>query len=245
MNFSAIPSNSLLGSALRYPLRWIPDGLTVPILQGPLRGKKWIVGSSNHGCWMGSYEHEKQKRFVQEVHSGAVVFDVGAHVWFYTLLASELVGSKGRVIAFEPLPRNLGYLRQHLTLNHILNVTVIEAAASDQGGTTPFEEGPSSSMGAVSEHGHLEVKMVSLDELFAQGEIPKPQIIKMDIEGGEYRALLGAKSLLVSARPTIFLATHGPAVHRQCCELLQSLGYRLSALSGVDIGSTDELLCVA
>ena len=100
-------------------------------------------------------------------------------------------------------------------------------------------------MGAVSEHGHLEVKTVSLDELFAQGEIPKPHIIKMDIEGGEHRALLGAKNLLASARPTIFLATHGPEVHRQCCELLQSLGYRLSALSGVDVGNTDELICVA
>ena len=88
MSFSAISSNSLLGAALRYPLRWIPDDLVVPVLQGPLRGKKWIVGSSSHGCWLGGYEYEKQRRFAQAINPGGVVYDIGAHVGFYMLLAS-------------------------------------------------------------------------------------------------------------------------------------------------------------
>lgn len=66
--------------------------MVVPVLQGSLRGRKWIVGSSNHGCWLGSYEWKKQRLFTRTVSSGDVVFDIGAHVGFYTLLASVLVG---------------------------------------------------------------------------------------------------------------------------------------------------------
>src|SRR5574341_673203 len=131
MNFSAISSNSGVGIALRYPLRWIPHERVVPVLQGRLRGKRWIVGASVHGCWLGSYEYDKQKRFVREIKKGDVVYDIGAHVGFYTLLASELVGPSGQVIAFEPLPRNLGYLHRHLALNSCKNVTVIEAAVGN------------------------------------------------------------------------------------------------------------------
>ena len=163
------------------------------------------MGSSTHGSWLGSYEYDKQRRFAQEVKKGAVVYDIGAHVGYYTLLAPVLVGCTGKVVAFEPLPRNLRYLRHHLALNHITNVTVIEAVASQNGGTAFFDEGPDSSMGFVSEHGCLEVKAVSLDELYSAGAIPAPGFIKMDIEGGEYKALIGAQNLLSNTHPVILL----------------------------------------
>src|SRR3954471_10134574 len=44
-NFSLISGETLLGRTLRSPLRLVPSGAVFPILQGPLRGKKWIVGS--------------------------------------------------------------------------------------------------------------------------------------------------------------------------------------------------------
>jgi FkbM family methyltransferase len=245
VNFSAISADSFLGTVLRYPLRWIPKDLVVPILQGPLRGEKWIIGSSTHGCWLGSYECEKQHRFAETVKPGAVVYDIGAHVGFYTLLASELVGPKGRVFAFEPVPRNLGYLHRHIRLNNCSNVVIIEAAVSDEAGKVRFDEGPSSSMGFVSKHASLEVKSVALDELYTSRMIPKADFIKMDIEGGEYRALMGAKRLLAEAHPVLFLATHSAEVHQQCCELVQGLSYRLNSLTGEDVQDTDELLCVA
>ena len=117
MNFSAVPYHSWLGRVLRFPLRLLPPETIVPILQGRLRGKRWIVGSGNHGCWLGSYEYEKRRAFEQTISAGNIVFDVGAHVGFYTLLASTLVGPTGRVVAFEPAPRNLRYLKEHLRLN--------------------------------------------------------------------------------------------------------------------------------
>src|ERR671919_200683 len=105
INFSAVASNTRAGRLLRAPLNWIPSELSVPILQGALRGKKWVVGSSTHGCWLGSYEYAMRHLFERTVERGDIVYDVGAHVGFYTLLASVLVGPTGRVLAFEPLPR--------------------------------------------------------------------------------------------------------------------------------------------
>ncbi len=131
------------------PLRLVPSSAVLPILQGRLRGKRWIVGSHTHGCWLGSYEFLKQKRFAQTVRDGMVVYDIGAHVGFYTLLAAECVGAKGEVVAFEPLPRNLRLLRQHLALNGYANVSVIEAAVADASGTATFVASQSHSEGRL------------------------------------------------------------------------------------------------
>jgi SAM-dependent methyltransferase len=119
MNWTSISTTSFLGRLLRLPLRLIPRRAVLPILQGPLRGKKWIVGSGNHGYWLGSYEIGKRALFVRSIPVGAVVYDLGANVGYYTLLAAMLAGAEGKVFAFEPLPRNLEYLRRHLVLNRI------------------------------------------------------------------------------------------------------------------------------
>lgn len=107
IKFSAVRNSTLLGRALRLPLRLIPDDTVVRIVQGPLRGKRWIAGSSNHGCWLGSYELAKQKKVIELVRPGMVCWDVGAHMGFYTLVFAEVSGLAGRVFAFEPLPRSV------------------------------------------------------------------------------------------------------------------------------------------
>lgn len=242
MNLSGISSQTVLGRLLRLPLRMIPSDTVLPILQGVLRGKKWVSGSGHHGCWLGSYEYDKQRLFARSISSGEVVFDIGAHAGFYTLLASTLVGRAGRVIAFEPLPDNLVHLQKHLNINGIDNVQVIEAAVSDSEGQARFEIGDGSTTGKLSTAGELTVRTVSLDALFSAGQIPIPSVIKMDIEGAEYKALLGARSMLEQHHPMIFLATHGPDVHDSCCKYLSSIGYELMSITGESVADTDELL---
>ena len=209
MNFSGLSNKTILGRFIRYPLRCLPRNMVVPIIQGKLKGKKWIVGSSNHGCWLGSYENDKQILFASMVSEGAVVYDIGAHVGFYTLLASKLVGPRGKVLSFEPLPRNAHYLQEHLRLNSIENVTFIQSAISDKSGTAFFEEERSGYMGSLSSKGCIEVKTDCLDELIARGDFPAPECMKIDVEGAELSVLKGAESILADNRPTIFLATHG------------------------------------
>jgi FkbM family methyltransferase len=241
VNFSTISNDTLAGKALRLPLRLIPDGLQMPILQGKLRGKKWIVNSGVHGYWLGSYEYEKRRAFEAAVSPGSVVFDIGAHAGFYTLLASELVGSTGKVVAFEPLPRNLAFLRSHLDLNAVDNAEVIAAAVSDVDGAVGFQDGPDSSTGFISSSGGRRVAAVSLDALVHEGNIPRPDFLKIDVEGAEMDVLRGGRRTLEEGSPALFLATHGKDVHASCCEFLKSLGYALEPIVGKTIDDTDEV----
>src|SRR5947209_9435920 len=100
---------SRLSKIARFSLGLLPQGMVVPILYGGLRGRRWIVGSAIHRCWLGFYECEKQRLISRVVRAGGVFWDVGANVGFYSLLASRLVAS-GKVFAFEPVQRNLVYL---------------------------------------------------------------------------------------------------------------------------------------
>lgn len=215
---------SIAGSAL--PLLRADDWL--PVLAGPLAGARWIAASALQSCLEGSYELENQQLLVEWLQPGAVVFDVGANVGFFTLLAARLVGSGGRVIAFEPVPQALASLRRHLELNHLDNVTVIPAAVSAEAGQAHFQQHTDLTMGRLGDQGELEVELVSLDGLL--DELPKPSLLKIDVEGEEVNVLRGASRLLREQRPMLLLATHGSAVHEQCCGLLREAGYELEPL---------------
>ena len=137
MKLLDISEHGMLGRLARLSFRLLPSDAKMRILGGPLRGKRWIAGSSNHSCWIGSYEHTKQKAFAAVVQPGDVVYDLGANVGFYSLLASVLVGPKGRVLSFEPLAENLVFLRKHITLNQTTNWSAYEVAVGASDGTAP------------------------------------------------------------------------------------------------------------
>ncbi len=242
MNFSGISRTTSLGRILRHFLVIIPPNTIVPIIQGPLRGKRWIIGASVHGCWLGSYEFHKQHEFIQRVKPGQTVYDIGANVGFYTLLASELVGSTGKVFAFEPLPRNLHYLVKHINLNHLSNVEVCDWAVGDYDGSQYFDPGSNPSMGHLADEGPIQVQLRTLDGLFDAPDFSPPDILKIDVEGAEDRVLNGARNILERYSPVLFIATHGQEQNRRCISILESLGYRLESLTSLPLSETDELL---
>lgn len=242
INFSAIPQNSLLGKFLRGILKLIPKNAVLPILQGKLRGKKWIVGSGIFGYWLETYELKKQKLFIEAVKKGDVVYDIGAHVGFYTLLVSTLVGSEGKVFAFEPLPENIFFLKKHLSLNRCRNVEVVEAAVSDENGKVSFQESVSSSSGQVFKSGKLNVKAIMIDDLVARKIILPPNVMKIDVEGHEYSVLLGAAAVLRKYHPVVFLALDNGETRKNCLELLLSIGYKIDLISGENIERAEEVI---
>jgi FkbM family methyltransferase len=242
MNFSGIPNRTILGKILRVPLGFIPKEMTVPIIQGPLRGRRWIAGSSNHGCWLGSYEYEKQKVFIKRVKPGDVVFDIGANVGFYTLLASVLVENEGKVIAFEPLPRNLVYLDKHMKMNHCLNVDVLPYAVSDCEMTAEFAFSKNPSMGHLCTKGDITVQTVLIDNLIESKKLFPPDVMKIDVEGAELSVLRGSHHVIKGKRPIIFVATHGISAHRDCLEFLRSLDYHLTPIGHSSIENCDEII---
>lgn len=229
MNFSAISSQGLIGKILRSPLSLIPKNSALPILQGGARGKKWIVGSHDHGCWLGSYEYKKRKLFESSLRKGDCVYDVGAHVGYYSVIASCVVGEKGLVYCFEPLPANICLLYRHITLNSLRNVIVVPTAVSDTNGSALFEENAGSAVGHISPNGSIAVPLVSLDQFVKNSRVPTH--LKIDVEGAEFMVLVGAEALVRKFSPVIFLATHSAKLGIDCLSLLKSWGYSVTSLS--------------
>ena len=215
----------MLSRLIRLPLRLIPKRAVLRVLSGPLRGRRWIAGAATHGCWLGTYERDAQRVFEKHVGPADVVYDVGANVGFFTLLAAKLAKE---VHAFEPLPRNLELLRRHVRMNDASNVHVLPLAVSDRIGTARFAAADNPAMGGLSDRGGVEVQTTTLDALRAT--LPAPSFIKMDIEGGEYAALSGAAAMLRQDRPRILLSAHGYEQHRLCSDLLRGYGYELEML---------------
>ena len=218
-----------LARLVRAPLQMVPGHRPLRVLSGPLRGAAWIPRSATHGCWLGTYERATQALFSRQIVPGDVVFDVGAHVGFYTLLASRLVGPQGRVIAFEPLPRNVDLLERHLAYNAASNVTLVKAAVGERSGEDRFDTTGEPSMGALAEEGEL-VQLVSIDDMVERGEVPPPRLIKIDVEGAESRVLQGAAATLAKHRPVLLLAAHGWRQWSECSRRLAEHGYSVRLL---------------
>jgi hypothetical protein len=126
---SAPDPKSFIGQVVRLPLRFVPNNRTVRVLGGINKGSRWITGSGpTHGCWLGNYEADHAIALPRIITPGSIAYDVGANVGFYTLALSRLVGESGHVFAFEPAARSVYFLRRHLELNNIGNVTVVQTA---------------------------------------------------------------------------------------------------------------------
>lgn len=245
--FAHAHSETLLGRVLRLPFRLLPSEIPLPIPFGPRRGLRWVMAASVRSCWLGLYETQKTKEILDLLKNGDVFLDIGAQAGYHTLLASRVVGSAGAVYAFEPLPRNLEYLRQHLQLNAASNVNVIAAAVSDRDGEVAFDPGPSYVAGHIAEGGSLRVECVSLDSMYRAGRLPAPRVIKIDVEGAELRVLEGARNVIQQTRPVILLDTHdflggeSSGIHQKCCDLLKRAGYRLTLTPPPGPGAIDVL----
>ncbi len=242
MDFSKIHYQSFFGRLIRLPLKLIPKRMVLPIVQGQLKGIKWIVGAGEHGYWLGSYEIRKRRAFEEVIKPGSIVYDIGANVGYYSLLAGVLVGSEGIVFAFEPLPRNVTYLRKHVALNQAANIRVIEAAVAERSGQARFNLGASTAMGHLAESGEIAVKTVGLDDMLDAGDLVPPHTMKIDVEGAEYSVLMGAQKLLNKHHPTLFLDTHEREAHKATIKLLKSLNYCFKILDGKPIEESKEMI---
>lgn len=232
MDPSQISSETLIGKLIRLPFRLIPEGSVVRVLRGPARGMRWISNSSTRGFWLGFWEPDNLKLFASQLTPGSVVYDIGAHVGLYTLLSSRRVGRQGHVYSFEPLPRNLHYLRRHIQLNEISNCTVVEAAVSNRPGWQRFDATAHDSAAHLSQTGSMEVATTSLDEFFYGGSGARPpNAMKINAEGAEAEVLLGGRRLIREFSPVIFLSLHTEQATRECKEFLSSCGYFIRFLA--------------
>jgi FkbM family methyltransferase len=229
---------------MRAPLAAVPKRAVVRVLSGPNRGFRWCVGAADHGCWLGSYELIKQQAIWRRREAGTTVLDVGANVGYYTLLLARAVGPTGRVIAIEPDRRNVAWLRWHMRANQIHNVRTILGAVASYTGNAAFSPGASNTTGHLITHGPGKlISSYRLDDIVFGSNRDVPSIVKMDIEGGEADALLGAEDLLAARRTTWFVALHSRQQAEACIAAFRRHDYRLYSLDGNDVaGSTGRKL---
>jgi FkbM family methyltransferase len=217
--------------------------MRVPILAGALRGTWWLPqgGGKVLRILSGTYEPEQTRHFRELLRPGMTVLDVGAHVGYYTLLSARLVGSRGKVVAFEPNPRNCAFLRQHVAANGLENVTVEQSAVADRNGRMRFDFGTGTGTGRLTPEGEIDVSSVRLDDYCAARGIV-PGAIKIDVEGAELDVLRGAEATIVDRPPVLFLSTHGTSIHVACMDWLRERGYGLQAITGPNVDVATEVL---
>jgi FkbM family methyltransferase len=212
--------------------------LWVRIQQGPSEGL-WIRVNPRTGqnVQQGIGEPQVQKALVEHLRTGMTFYDVGANIGFFSLMAARIVGSQGRVVAFEADPEIAARLRENLVRNQFTHAHVEEKAVWSEPGTVTFErvdpaKSPDRGLGHISTNdfadGAIVVEAVSLDQYSTSH--PPPDFLKCDVEGAEVSVFQGATKLLSSARPIFLVEMHSPGNNHALLDLFTSHGYRCQAL---------------
>ena len=184
------------------------------------------------------YEPYESKLVREYIKPGMTVYNIGANLGYYALLASECVGSEGNVYAFEPEPQNLELLRRTISENGCLHVAIVPSAVSDRSGEASLSISATNSgdhqLQPVVGREHIQVPTVSIDDFLMQGNAA-PDVIIMDVQGAEFDVLKGASQLLASAASlTIFtefwptgLNKRRPNGAREMLGILEHSGFQL------------------
>lgn len=151
-------------------------------------------------------------RFLWRVlRPGMTFLDVGAFHGIYSIVAAQRVGSKGRVVAFEPSSRERRVLKYHAFLNRSLPITIEPHAVGATTGAGEFfivSDGLEM-MNSLrrpnvdSELASVQVSTISLDDYCQSAALTHVDCMKLDVEGGEIEVLNGARQLLANSRPII------------------------------------------
>ena len=180
--------------------------------------------------WRGEHENQVQDAIRAMVQPATVAYDVGAHTGTLALGMARLVGESGRVVAFDGDPDNAAALQESSLRNHLApRLEVVHAAVWSYTARhgIPFRRGGTRrSQGGVEANGQhpvvgtgelITVPAVTLDDFIAAGG-PVPQLVKIDVEGGEYEVLCGGPKLFTTQRPIIIVEVH----HQQAAEQIET-----------------------
>jgi FkbM family methyltransferase len=183
----------------------------------------------------GTWEPEVVKALTEAVQPGSCALDIGAHIGFYTLVLSKLVGPKGVVISFEMMSETFQVLAENIRLNQCGQVRTINKALMDRScelrvavsspdllpGTASVVNGGTSDT--------LNVQAVSLDD-FMRDRPERVDFMKIDVEGAESLVLQGAKTTIETTHPKMLIEIHqfdaSPPEQSPALRQLYDWGYR-------------------
>lgn len=220
-----------------------PHGSVRRVLRGPLRGMRFVVQPGMGLSYALGLDVFSFPFLAARIRPGDVIYDIGANCGQMALFFSKATGPAGKVVSFEPVPRNFELLKRNLDLNGCANVQAENVALGSTSGIVPFSFDPERhTMGGLK--GHLakgedwqqtiEVRCEKLDEFVERSGLI-PSLMKIDVEGAGREVLAGAANTLARHKPSIFFEMH--ATIETCPELLamrelQTQGYRILDLAG-------------
>jgi len=187
------------------------------------------------------------------LNRGDVFLDIGAYVdGWYTLLASKLVGKKGKIYSFEPHPDFCKRLKRNIKINKLNNITVAQLAMSNKSGFSFLSDNRHlSSLAIDKKESHtstIKVKTMTVDAYVKRNNIEKIDVIKLDVEGFETEVLKGAKKTLKSMAPALLveiddrLLRNASSSRQELIKLLKNLGYDsyIFTMKGLKPGHKDS-----
>jgi FkbM family methyltransferase len=184
----------------------------------------------------GDVEPEVQAVLQKYLRPGMTVYDIGANIGFFSLLAARLVGSAGHVTAFEADPEIAARLRENVERNKDAPISVEEKAVWSSSNPVFFARAdaavsPDRGLGHVIDNepersapGTIRVEAVSVDDYVGKSE--PPDFIKCDVEGAEVEVFRGAEKLLNERQPIILCEMHGDKNRQTLLKMFGNLGYR-------------------
>lgn len=160
-----------------------------------------------------NYEKNTVKFFKKSIKHGMTVLDIGAHIGYYTMIFSKLVGPKGKVYAFEPDLDNFLLLKENT--KSFNNVEVFRTAISDKEGKIDFYKiedntGCHSIVLPSLKSEKITVDSSTLDAFLESKKIKNVDFIKIDIEGGEPLAFRGMQKLISSSKTISIVSEFNP-----------------------------------
>jgi FkbM family methyltransferase len=177
---------------------------------------------------------------------GRNVYDIGGYIGLLTMVFAKAAGPTGQVIVFEPNEENCSKIEGHIQLNQVHNVKLLRLGIGDtkkenqtlivrrnDSATGSMEDKIQSQIIGEGNFKQLQINVDTLDGAIDTHSLPKPDFIKIDIEGMEYQALLGMSQTIHNYSPQFYIEIHGADELskreniRRIAELFQSRGYSM------------------
>jgi len=188
---------------------------------------------------------------------GDVFIDVGAHIGWYALNAAQVVGSKGKVYAFEPNISVFEVLKRNKSLNHFQNLFPESIALSNKTGKREFWLGDDMGGSFVKKNTErltidgrkvtkTNVQTISLDKFCEINNIQNIKMIKIDVEGAELDVLKGSYNILKKQSPYLLIEVIEECLianntsKKELFLYLQKLGYIPYEFTGQELIKIDS-----
>ena len=193
----------------------------------------YCAGGNSEIQFLGRYE-PSVKSIISRLDGGDAV-DVGANIGLYTMMLSRVLADRGTVLSLEPDPHYFRLLQRNVRINRGLNVALLDIAAwseNEELKLVRYRPGSSPIDTSVSPTDHATARTVRgrpLDELIRESGI-RPRLVKIDVEGAEYRVLSGMETILRSVRPIVIFEALTTQALAKCNPILHSAHYHVKAL---------------